>query len=118
MGMGMPMAIPVMVAAGNGPMAAARPLTKLDIFSSAAPPKAPAMAAPGSATAPIVEVAEESACEAELIALAPWLAFCIPAAMACFRSAGGGRVGFCGRYRGRRGFGAVFGRLERLGGVI
>src|SRR5262245_12691676 len=46
---GMPRATLPNVAAGNGPSAAARPLTNWLIFSSAAAPKAPARAAPGAA---------------------------------------------------------------------
>src|SRR5262249_26472121 len=49
---GMPRASPVSVAAGNGPIALARPLTSLFIFSSAAAPRALAMAAPGSVITP------------------------------------------------------------------
>src|SRR5438093_4076945 len=79
---GMPRARPVRVAAGNGPMAAARPLTSWDIFSSAAAPPALAMAAPGSATALVMDAAVEAA---ELTAWAVASALCSPAAMTCLR---------------------------------
>src|SRR5262245_19761809 len=83
---GMPKAMPVKVAAGNGPMAVARPLTKLDIFSSAPAPKALARAAPGSATVLVMDAAVEAA---EFMASAVALALCSPAAIASLRFGGG-----------------------------
>src|SRR5438093_12981023 len=80
---GTPMARPLRVAAGNGPMAAARPLTSWDIFSSAPAPRELAMAAPGSERVLVMDAAVEAA---ELMAWAVALALCSPAAMACFRS--------------------------------
>jgi len=83
---GMPIARPVKVAAGNGPMAAASPLTSWDIFSSAAAPAALARAAPGLAAALVLDAACEAAA---LKAWAAALALCSPAAIACLRSGGG-----------------------------
>src|SRR5688572_19145936 len=83
---GIPRARPVRVAAGNGPMAAARPLTSWDMFSSAAAPPALARAAPGSAIMLVVAATVEAA---ELKAWAVALALCSPAAMDCLRFGGG-----------------------------
>ena len=58
---GTPRARPVSVAAGNSPMAAAKPLTNWDIFSSAASPRALARAAPGSARVLVTDAAVEAA---------------------------------------------------------
>ena len=55
------MAIPVNVAAGKGPRAAAIPLTSSDIFSSRAAPAALARKDPGSATALEMDAAFDAA---------------------------------------------------------
>src|SRR5262245_48220702 len=95
---GIPRANPVKVAAGKGPSALARPLTSCDIFSSAAPPKAPAMAEPGSATMLVMDAAFAAAA---LKAWAAASAFLSPAAMACLTSGGGtGSVGRSGGVAG------------------
>src|SRR5215204_832134 len=98
---GMPSAIPVRVAAGNGPIALARPLTSSDIFASAAAPAAPNPADKGSA---ILLVIEAACCAAEFMACAVSFAFFRPAAIACLvfgggtgsTGAGGGTDGFAG----------------------
>src|SRR5688572_3055352 len=91
---GIPSAMLVRVAAGNGPMAAARPLTSSDIFSSAAAPPALARKAPGSATLLAIDAADDAA---ELKAWMFASALFRPSAMECLRSGGGaGSLGCAG----------------------
>src|SRR5207249_1465281 len=86
---GMPRAMLVSVAAGNGPIALARPATALFIFSSSAPPTTLARAAPGSAIVLRTDVACCAACAILLMAWATWSTFFSASAILCLRSLGG-----------------------------